>query len=480
MPLVSSLVVDPLFWLGVGLAAAAVLVGRSDAGRIAPRLRTTPPWAGLASAIWPGLGHVLRGRRVGWAIMAFWVVIIAAVLSIATRRPTWSIASMLDPTLMVVFGAISLVILAFRTWVVIDSRSIRLDGEPETRKRAGRVAIGVATLAVIVVPHALFLSYSFIQFRLVNSLFVQADSEEAAPQRRWDGNGRFNLLVLGADSGPGRSGMRTDTIMVLSVDPVSSNVAILSIPRNLACVPFPSHLVGSVGDCFPDIVNALWAHGEARPEQFGGEGPAGLRALRPAVEELLGIPIHNYALVDLNGFVAIVDAIGGVTVDVERPVRDDNYRDEQDAPMWVDIPEGTVNLDGRQALAYVRSRRTSDDYDRTGRQRRFLRALASQALGPQIILTYPSIASAISDNLVTDIPLETIQMLAWSWAGAAPASILEICFGPPKWTAELTPEGKNTPDRGAIKAAVQAIVTLPPDRAASVVGLESGSSSCHF
>jgi LCP family protein required for cell wall assembly len=412
--------------------------------------------------------------------MVIWAGTVAAVLSIASWRPTWWIAAMLDPTSLVALAGASLVVLGFRTWAAIDSRSTRPDGAPETLGRFGRTAVGLATVAVLVIPHVLLLSVALVQFRLVDSLFVQAESEDVAPQRRWDGNGRFNLLVLGGDSGPGRSGMRTDTIMVVSVDPASSSVALLSIPRNLACVPFPSRLVGSAGDCFPDILNALWAHGEAHPEQFDGQGPAGLRALRPAVEELLGIPIHNYALIDLNGFVAVVDALGGVTVDVERRVVDDNYRDEQDALMWVDIPEGTVTLDGRQALAYVRSRRTSDDYDRTGRQRRLLRALAGEAMGPSIILAYPSVASAISDNVSTDIPVETLRTLAWSWRGLAPASMLEVCFGPPRWTGELTAEGKSTPDVTAVREAVQAIMTLPPDRATEMFDLDGGSRSCHL
>lgn len=194
---------------------------------------------------------------------------------------------------------------------------------------------------------------------------------------------RINVLVLGLDDD--RTAVhRSDTMMVVSLDPLTHEVGLLSIPRDT--------LVDIPGGPRRDRITHAHAYG----------GP--LKSLVTA-SELLGVPIHYYVRVNFAGFKAIVDLLGGVTVDVEKPMR---YSDPtQD--LHIDLKPGRQRLDGDKALQFVRYRNDSD-LDRIRRQQAFLRALADEAFRIGVIPRLPRLAGEIAQHVETNMsPQEILQ-----------------------------------------------------------------------
>lgn len=193
----------------------------------------------------------------------------------------------------------------------------------------------------------------------------------------------FNVLVLGVDARPGAAGeymgTRSDTMMVVQVTPETGRVELLSIPRDLLVELWPGT---------QDRINTAYAYG-------------GLELARDVVEGLTGIPIHHYAIVDFKGFEDVIDAMGGVEVDVEDEV-----------PPKYEIQDGPQTLNGRQALFYARYRGTAGgDLDRIQHQQRLIAALRGQALQWNTLTKVPRIASVLMQNVSTDVgPVETVSL----------------------------------------------------------------------
>ena len=177
--------------------------------------------------------------------------------------------------------------------------------------------------------------------------------------------GRWNIVLLGGDAGPNRWGLRTDTMIVVSVDRQTGDLASVSVPRNLMELPMPA---GPLRDRFPhgfnDLANALYTYVSIHPEL--GLDPA--QAIKGALAELLGIPIDNYVIVDLIGFMKIIDALGGVTVNLSTNVHLVPNVDgkTKEAPS---VGPGPVTMNGAMALSFVRTREQDSDYSRMKRQR---------------------------------------------------------------------------------------------------------------
>jgi len=226
------------------------------------------------------------------------------------------------------------------------------------------------------------------------------------PPRVWDGLDRVNFLLLGSDAGVGRIGTRTDTIILVSIEPETGDAAMFSIPRNLTEAPLPEDMGVWGCNCFPDIITHLWANGEWYPDAFPGPQAPSVNALKGALGLVFGVDIHYYAKVDLAGFVAMIDAIGGVTIDVPQRIVDESYPHESGGTERIVIEEGLQVLDGHHALAYGRIRRHSGDFARMHRQRCLIGAILSETDLADIIAGRRELAAAITDHVETDIPIE--------------------------------------------------------------------------
>lgn len=206
--------------------------------------------------------------------------------------------------------------------------------------------------------------------------------------------GRTNLLLLGIDRRGGTDWVyRTDTIMVFALDPDSGGAVMLSIPRDLQ-LEIPGH-----GE---DRINTANVYGYL--DEYPGGGPALLQA---TVEANFGIPIDGYLMLDFYAFERIVDALGGIDVEVQEPLHDTQYPDprpgDPHAYTTVHFGAGLQHMDGQRALQYARSRMSTSDFDRARRQQQVLLAIRERALSLEAIPRWPSLAAAVTAAVQTDL-----------------------------------------------------------------------------
>ncbi len=220
---------------------------------------------------------------------------------------------------------------------------------------------------------------------------------------RGEGDGRVNILILGIGGAGHEGGTLSDTMMVVSIDPRTKDVAMLGIPRDLY-VPIPGY--GSTK------INAAHAYGES--SKYPGGGPA---LAKKTVEKVLGVPIHYFARVDFDGFKKAVDSAGGVDIDVKTALYDEAYPDERRPgnTKVLSIKAGMQHMNGARALEYSRSRHSTSDFDRARRQQEVLQALRNKALSLQT-LTDPrkisSLIDVVGDHFKTDFQLFEMKKLA--------------------------------------------------------------------
>ena len=228
-----------------------------------------------------------------------------------------------------------------------------------------------------------------------------------------------NILLLGGDAGPGRGGLRTDTMMLLSVHLPSGRASLVSIPRDMTGLLFPpgSALEQRYPYGFTELANAVYpivsSSSSLRSAYDGGDIHPGIVATAQAIGYTLDVAIHDYVLVDMQGFLELIDALGGVAVQVTKQI-----------PMPGNVPgakheypptigPGTVEMDGTVALGYVRSRYADSDYQRTRRQRDLLAALAQQVSPLEVLSRYDQVLGAVGGTLRTSLtPDELADILA--------------------------------------------------------------------
>ena len=214
------------------------------------------------------------------------------------------------------------------------------------------------------------------------------------------------MLLLGVDKTPQRTETLTDTMMVVSLDPVGKTVSMVSIPRDIVNAPLPN------GDVYGPKLNSLMSYADRHRDAFP---QGGVRALQDAIGSLLGIPIHYYARLDFVGFMKMIDAVGGVDVTVARPISDPGYDGYGfDGRGW-SITAGEHRLDGANALAYARSRKGAGDSDftRAARQQQILSAFRQKVTsGGSILFQIPDLFGAVGDAIRSDVPVEQLPELA--------------------------------------------------------------------
>lgn len=227
------------------------------------------------------------------------------------------------------------------------------------------------------------------------------------------------ILLLGGDGGPGRSGSRTDTMMLFSIHPPSGRAALISIPRDLRGLLFPpgSELERRYPYGWDDLANAVYPIVSATPSLRSAYEVEGIRpgvvALAHAIGYSFDVTIDDYVLVDMQGFLELVDAIGGVTVNVTGEVPMPGNVPGAPTQYPDTIGPGVIHMDGTTALGYVRSRKGDTDYQRTRRQRDLLAALATQLDLVQVIGSFPRVADAVGGTLRTSLtPDELANTLA--------------------------------------------------------------------
>jgi polyisoprenyl-teichoic acid--peptidoglycan teichoic acid transferase len=217
---------------------------------------------------------------------------------------------------------------------------------------------------------------------------VQTDDDfddESADLPDWDGDDRINIALYGIDSREEGDSARSDTIIIVTIDPSNDEVGMFSIPRDLQ-VEIPG--LGT------EKINAAYAQG-------------GRALTRAVVEYHFNIDIHYYAEVDFNGFISIIDTIGGIVVDNPAVLKDDNYE-------WTRVyfATGPQYMDGETALRYVRTRYDDNDFARGQRQQQVLRALRQQGVRLNLITRVRSLLQDVEENFRTDLSMRQSLALA--------------------------------------------------------------------
>ena len=245
--------------------------------------------------------------------------------------------------------------------------------------------------------------------------------------------GRYNILVLGGDSGSNRFGMRPDSISIISVSADTGVAVNIGLPRNLTRFQFKEGTpIRSVypygynnncgGPCFLNSVykTTMDNHRDLYPGMAKKSTTAGIEATRSAVEWITGLEIDAYVLINMSSFVGLVDALGGITVNVKKAlpiggqqdcVPADNKRGSYcpDAIGWIE--KGRQHMDGRTALWYARSRHNTNDYDRMKRQREVERLVLKKVDLQTLLFRLNSVAGAGAKMIKTDIPGNSLPTL---------------------------------------------------------------------
>ena len=232
---------------------------------------------------------------------------------------------------------------------------------------------------------------------------LQLDDGRLIEMVPWDGQSRYTVIVGGLDSRPDQTGepVRTDSLMLVSIDPPRKSIGVLSIPRDL-WVRIPEQEEH-------DRINRAYFLGESRAT---GYGP---RLLQQTVSWNLGMRVHNYVLVDFQAVIDIVDYLGGVEISIDYTINDERYPDMNYGYDPFYLPAGSHVLDGRDTLRFARTRHGNNDVRRAERQQMILYAIRERIQNInflQLIGQAPALLATLGEHVKTGLELEQIVQLA--------------------------------------------------------------------
>nr|WP_062340991.1 LCP family protein [Herbidospora sakaeratensis] len=363
----------------------------------------------LASTLLWGVAHIWTGRtRTGLTLAAVWLTLLTAAATVVGNAPTLPLRRLDVVVAAGVVLAVAWAAVIVWSWLVIRPRRVRF----------GLPLLAVAGLCVLVAAPLGYASrLAYVSNEVVSTVFV---ADDPAPLTEtgvvtpvvdpWAGRERLNILLVGADSAENRPGARTDSMTVASVDTRTGESVLFSLPRNLQNVPIDDYPPAA-------LLNEVFQWGE-------DHGKSGADLLKSTVGDILGLDVDYYAMVDMRGFAQIINAMGGVTVKVQHDIVFGAYREGL-------IKAGTHHLNGTQALWFGRSRTDSDDYQRMGRQKCLLNAVADQADPLKVLRGFERIADVTKRYVSTDIPRSLVPDLIDLAPKVKDADLTSLQFVPP-------------------------------------------------
>jgi LCP family protein required for cell wall assembly len=453
--------------------------------------------AAALSLLFPGLGQYAAGaRRRGVLIAIPALVVLTAIIgfgigTVLGGGPQAVLGILLSPQVLVAVVAVDLVWLAYHAFAIFDAWLIARRARLDVGRQTGLLAI-VGLLAVLLVATLGHGSVAALGMETEDTLAAvfrgddpaadpdgdwaipeasfgpdQEDSPTPAPTPTpapviagvppsliptlpptpspppvpgWARDGRLNILLVGSDAGAGRWLLRTDTMVLLSVDIESGQAAMFGIPRNLINVP----LAGEDAKAFPDgrfpgLLNALYVYAWGHPSQFPGGDARGFRAVTGAIQELVGVPLDGFVAVDLQGFVRLVNSVNGLWIRIPEALYDDHYpKVDGSGYVTISFESGCQKLTGSQALSYARSRHQDSDYGRMRRQQLTLLALRRQLDPLALIEKAPEMLSIAKGDLWTTIKRRDLPGLAELAASVQARDVERVYFTPPDYPEYLT------------------------------------------
>ncbi|WP_170230544.1 LCP family protein [Ornithinicoccus hortensis] len=437
----------------------------------------------------PGAGLSLTRRRtLGLALLTVAVIgLIAVVWYVVNRGALESALDLATRPRLLRMLAIGLVVggLVWMGSIVLTALTTR-PSSPSTGQRVGLSVFTAVMCLVIAAPVAMGLRYIDAHTDAVDKIFTGPstagggsstdDSGGEGPRLEaddpWAHTSHVNVLLLGSDAGDNREGVRTDSMIIASIDTETGDTVLFGIPRNLQQVPIPED--SPLHNAWPDgyncgnecLMNGIWTEAEVQadmhPEWFEGDDNPGLTATREVLSEVIGQPINYTVIINLDGFKDLIDAMGGVEINVQEriPLGGQTWTDaagnshliEGTENGWLEV--GPKKLNGYQALWYSRSRITSDDFSRMRRQRCVVAAVVQQVNPMTMLQRYPQIASVAGENISVSIAPDDLP----AWAEL----VLRVQQGEIK-SLPFTNENLDTadPDYAEIRAIVDEAINPP-------------------
>ncbi|MBP2473461.1 LCP family protein required for cell wall assembly [Crossiella equi] len=409
----------------------------------------------LGATIVPGSGHLALRKRMGWLILLGFLGLIGAGVYLGLTLDQEQLLQYALSPQVLLYALIGMGVLVL-LWVLVVLRTFTLARPRPMRGAGGRVLAGFVVLvlcAVVVTPFGWAAVQVNAQRTLLLNVFpTSGTSGESGSSGQGSGGDvqaikkpRLNIMLVGSDAGPDRTGTRTDTMMVASLDTRSGQTVLFGLPRNLQRAQFPagSPMARQFPNGFHDgrdpnsgefLLNALYKYGNEHP-QMAPAGPStvpGLNLLHSSIAQMLGIELDYFIQVNMAGFASIIDALGGVDVNVgPRPIPINGLgpHGEQIRPKgW--IQPGQQHLNGEQALWYGRARSDGSDYMRMSRQRCLVKYVIEQKSPLDMLTNFQAIASATQDNVSTNIPQDVLPALLSLAGKARTQPIQSISFDP--------------------------------------------------
>ena len=464
-----------------------------------PRPRARSPFvAAVLSLFFPGLGHAYAGayqRALGFAALPILMIALGAGV-VLRAHPGDLISLVLTPWVLPGVFVLNILALLYRILATVDAYRVTVFLNAVATSGGGRLGrpklifnpISIAgLLAVILVMaggHAVVARYDLIALDALNDQCVfigdtpanvNCDTGNASPSESpdvsgpvsapngsptpavteppvqgsalpnvsippWDGKERLNILLIGTDQRPKEGTYNTDTLIVVSIDPVTKQVAMFSLPRDTVDVPLPPGPLRNAYSrgVYPKKINALFTSVRNRPDLVAGNSRTrGYNGLKQTLGYLYGLDIKYFVEVNFDGFKQVVDALGGVTINVQIPVSDESYPSDTGRLARVYIPAGIQHMTGAQALVYARSRHSGQgDFDRAARQQRVLTSLREQVDIGNLIPRIPQLVDAFKATVRTDIPQSELAKLAGLADSVDTRNIRSYVFTPPRYATE--------------------------------------------
>lgn len=492
-----------------------------------PRQRARSPFvAAVLSLFFPGLGHAYAGayqRALGFAAAP--ILVLALLAGVFLRADQGDLLGLVfTPWVLPGVFLLNLVALAYRLVAIVDAFRVtaylnafavggrgRL-GRPRVALNPVSVAGLLAVILVMSGGHAVVARYDLIALDALGDrcVFLGADTDEeecaaaspspggsgdptdapiesgtpapsvteppiqgtALPNATippWDGTERLNILLIGSDQRPREGTYNTDTLIVVSIDPATRQVAMFSLPRDTVDVPMPSGpLRGAFGSVYTRKINAFFTSVRNRADLVPGtDATRGYNGLKLVLGELYGLDIKYFVEVNFDGFKQVVDALGGVTINVQIPVTDESYPSDTGRLARVFIPSGIQHMTGAEALVYARSRHSGQgDFDRGARQQRVLTSIREQADVANLVPRIPELVDAVKATVRTDIPQGELAKLAGLAGSVDTKNIRSYVFTPSRYQTEFlrSPRGYIlVPKLNAIRDAVANAFNVDPE-----------------
>jgi LCP family protein required for cell wall assembly len=369
-------------------------------------------------ALLPGVGFLAAGyRKIGWTLLAGLLALVGIGAWLATGGQHVGVRMAVSPTglLLIITAAVGLAVV-WALVVIAQYRVLAPDATSTGQHLLGSVLVVLLALGVAA-PAFEAAHLAAVQRNLITGLFGKDVQSATVPKGAtadpWGSKDRVNVLLLGGDGGADRTGIRTDTVIVASIDTHTGATTTFSLPRNLEELPFPE---GSpLHDAYPhgfnagaeseSLLNAVYRNGPRdHPDILGPTDNPGADFLKLGVGTALGLTIDYFVMVNLDGFSQLIDALGGITVNVNYYVPIGGEPTLHYLPDDYFAPGPNQHMDGWHALAFARGRFGLTDYQRMDRQRCMINAIVTAADPMTLLSRYQQIAATTKDIVSTDIP----------------------------------------------------------------------------